>query len=182
MRWLAMLICLSSGSLVAQEKPDYSPYFNGSFWDVSARGGVSTLADGWSLDAGVRQSFPMYLGDTRLSYRRDFYTGGEVDNVHVGFGLHPLYVVLLGSDWLSYVVASFYAEVGGGVSIVEGVHPAWNVGVGIDLPLWDPDEGMAPWINVLYRYEWTTATLGDSTLDRGTGFIGLAWRVNGLFF
>lgn len=181
MRWLSMLICLVSTSVWAEEKRAYSQYFNGSFWDVSARGGASDL-EGWSVDAGIRQSFPMYLGDTRLSYRRDFFSGGDVDTIHVGFGLHPLYVVLLGSDWLSYVVASFYAELGAGATIEDGVHPAWNVGVGIDFPLWDPDTGMAPWLNVLYRYEWTTATLGEASLDRGTGFIGLSWRVNGLLF
>ena len=181
MRWIILGLLMVSATAQAQDVA-YTPYFNGSFWDVSARGGLDHNVDGWAVDVGLRQSFPMHLGDTRLSYRHDELELGSSDQIHLGFGLHPLYVVLLGSDWLSYVIASFYVELGAGVNISDGPHPAWTLGTGMDIPLSDPDLGMAPWINVLYRYEWTTAQIKSADIDRHTVFVGLAWRVSGLLW
>ncbi len=180
MRWI--VLCLLMVAAPAQAQVAYTPNFNGSFWDVSARAGLNMNVDGWAADVGLRQAFPMHLGDTRISYRHDELNLGATDEVHVGFGLHPLYVVLLGSDWFSYVIASFYLELGAGVAINEGPHPAWTLGAGLDIPLSDPDLGMAPWINVLYRYEWTTAQIKSADIDRNTVFVGLAWRVSGLLW
>jgi hypothetical protein len=182
MRWIMLGLLLVSASAQAQDVA-YTPNFNGSFWDVSARAGLNNgTTDGWAADVGLRQSFPMHLGDTRLSYRHDELDLGSTDQIHLGFGLHPLYVVLLGSDWLSYVIASLYLELGAGVNIVEGAYPAWTLGAGMDIPLSDPDLGMAPWINLVYRYEWTTAQIQTADIDRHTFFVGLAWRVSGLLW
>jgi hypothetical protein len=182
MRWIILGLLLVSASAQAQDVA-YTPNFNGSFWDVSARAGLNNgTTDGWAADVGLRQSFPMHLGDTRLSYRHDELDLGSTDQIHLGFGLHPLYVVLLGSDWLSYVIASLYLELGAGVNIVEGAYPAWTLGAGMDIPLSDPDLGMAPWINLVYRYEWTIAQIQTADIDRHTFFVGLAWRVSGLLW
>lgn len=180
MRWL-WLFLLWGSTAFAEEKPLYTPYYNGSFWDVSVRGGQTDLGT-TAFDVGLRQAFVMHLADTRLSYRRDLLDGADSDTLHLGFGLHPLYVALLGSDWLSYVVASFYVELGMGLTLLDGPNLSWSAGTGLDIPLWDADTGMAPWLNLLYRYEWTTAALDGADIDRHTGFVGLAWRINGLIF
>lgn len=182
MRWIILLTLVLPSVANAESQRAYSRYYNGSFWDVAARGGVNSGVDGWALDIGLRQSFPMYLLDTRLSYRHDEFDSCTGDEIHVGLGLHPLYFALLGSDWLSYVFASIYAEVGAGIQLADGVDAAWTLGAGVDIPLYDPDVGMAPWLNVLYRYEWTTAQLNDLDIDRHTLWIGLSWRVNGLLW
>ena len=179
MRWLVFFALFVPSLAMGEER--YATHYNGSFWEVSARAGLNDDST-QVFDFGLRQSFPMHLGDTRLSFRHDRFEPDAFNQAHVGFGLHPLYVVLLGSDWISYVVASFYIEVGGGVGFADGPHPLWTLGTGLDVPLFDPDAGMAPWLNVLYRYEWTTATMGGQDLDRHTGFLGLAWRVNGLLW
>ncbi len=183
------------------EKPKYSPYYNGSFWEISVRGAPTINDDenGWALDVGLRQSFPLGLLDTRLSYRYDSIevpniavSGGfEAHTLHLAGGFHPFYFFILGSDFWAYAFQGIYLEggIGGQFSVVEqddnigaGISFVWTLGAGIDLPLWDPDTGYAPWLNLLYRYHATSLSNHDASLGLHTFFIGLGWRVNGLMF
>lgn len=213
-----LLLLLSAATTYAQndsgadEDPQpsrYSDFFTGAFHEYSIRGaltgGPKTPYDGWSLDFGIRHSFPMLLGDTRLSYRFDSLTSDRdslpdtleqhVFGVHVA--LHPLYLVLLGSDWLGYTISSLYFEIGGGLrydildareSRGEYEHDLGlfgSIGGGFDIPLSDPDKGQAPWLNAVYRYEYGRfeRPTGESIRLRRHGvFLGLGWRINGLLF
>lgn len=186
-------------------QPDYSPYYNGAFVEYSVRGGASLATeapyDGWNVDVGARHSFPMLLGDFRLAYRFDNFgdasASGKLEQHNVGgyLAIHPLYLVLLGSDWLSYSIASLYAEVGGGAQMAilkpdgDGDYrthfgPFVSLGVGLDIPLSDPDVGYAPWLNLVYR--WHVADFDGAVetydIDMHLLQVGVGWRINGLLF
>lgn len=170
--------------------------FNGSFTETSLRVGpaLSSSFDslGHTADVGFRHSFPMYLGDTRVSYR---YTGAEADGeplqlhgAHLTLGVHPFYLAILSQGLLSHFLSSLHAELGlggilgllpadgGGRDLSPGL--AWSVGAGFDLPITDANLGGGLWINALYRRTWNSLPVaGDHAL-----FLGLAWRVNGALF
>ena len=212
---LALLLLLSVAPLpgAAQQPPAteepraYSRYYTGAFYEVGARALRSAAGDsqfgGWGWDAGLRASFPMYLGDLRLAYRfdalqaeRDGVAAIDQHSVGLTLAIHPLFLFLLGSDWPSYVVASTYLEVGAGgqwASLVRALGQApvddegfwWSLGVGVDLPLWDPDVGYAPWLTVLYRNHRGDFDVSDEeavSLSLHALIVGLAWRINGLPF
>lgn len=194
---------LASQPAVAQEDEERQRYgdpFNGSFVELSVRGAPTTgPGDAWAVDVGLRQAFPFLLGDTRVAYRYDrFQPDGvsrlETHEVGVQGAIHPLYLVLLGSDWISYVISSLYLELGVGghygvADLTESTEQdfgfVWSVGAGLDIPLSDPDIGWAPWLNVLYRYrgaDFDSPTLGEVGLGAHAIFVGLAIRKNGLLF
>lgn len=186
--WLIVALLLSGWSIeVAAENnsPDYSPYYNGSFVEFSVRGAYIADEDpAKGIDVGLRHSFPMLLLDSRLSWRGDWMAQGMRHTVHYGFGLHPLYIVLLGNSWLAYTISSIYLELGAGLEIHDydptDLGMALTVGGGLDIPLWDADAGHAPWLNLLYRYHASSfSNVGD---DSHLIFVGLAWRRNGLLF
>ena len=196
----------------AQEREDdYSQYYTGAFYELGARALASTAGDsdfgGLGFDVGLRGSFPMYLGDLRLAYRFDALDAeaptqhpGQIDQHSVGLTLnvHPLFLFLLGSDWLSYTIASFYLEVGLGAQWASFAPAAsaaadtlddagfwWSLGLGIDIPLWDPDVGYAPWLSVLYRNhrgDFDVSEQEEIDLSLHALIVGLGWRINGLPF
>lgn len=191
----------------AEAREAYPDSFNGSFVDLGVRLGQTQAGtsgfDGDTLDLGGRFSFPMYVGDVRLAYRYDNLTntgaGARGDlNAHsmsASLALHPFYLFLLGSDWLSYTFASIYLDAGLGMqrSTLRQTGRAaetdlgfvWHWGVGIDVPLWDPDVGFAPWLNVLYRNHRATHDrdgVPDIGMPLHTVFLGLSWRINTLVF
>ena len=186
---------------------DYSQYYTGAFSEYSVRAGANFNAenayDGWSLDLGFRHSFPMQVGDVRLAYQYDVL-GEEADslpgpieqhNVGAYLAIHPAYLLLLGSDWLSYTVGSIYAEIGVGAQFgalerrSDGVFetdvgPFVTFGGGLDVPLWDPDVGQAPWLNIVYRYHVADFDRPSQTydVDLHSVMVGVGWRINGLLF
>lgn len=178
-----------------------STSFTGSFTDVSARFGFANLSDAsaknTSVDAGVRAAFPMYLLDTRLAYRFDSFSiddGMRQHSLGLSTGLHPLYLLMLKNDWLGYFAASFYIDLGAGVKSStlttagestrdRGVY--WHWGLGIDVPLTNPDAGKSLWLNFLYRNMREDFDRADDTsldLNRHMAIVGLSWRMNGLPF
>jgi hypothetical protein len=171
------------------------------------RGGASLASqaayDGWHIDAGVRHSFPMLLGDFRVAYRfdnlseADALAPGPIQQHSVGgyLALHPAYLLMLGNDWLSYTLASIHLEIGGGarLGVLErtdedvfetGFGPFVSIGGGFDMPLADPDSGASPWLNVVYR--WHVADFDGAVetydIDMHVVQVGLGWRINGLMF
>ena len=188
-----LLFALSfSGGVAAEDLPRA---FNGSFFETSLRAGTALSshydAPALTADLGVRNSFPMYLGDTRLSYR---FTAAQHDEVplqlhgaHLTLGLHPFYLALLSRGFVSHFLASLHAEIGvGGVlgmfteedATRAAAGLSWSLGAGFDLPITDANRGGGLWLNALYRRSWHTLPFaGDHAL-----FLGLAWRVNGSLF
>lgn len=180
--------------------------FNGSFRELSARGGplLPSARDssvGWTADLGFRNALPMYIGDNRLAYTFGNWSMGERSaqqhGLHATLGLHPFYLALLSEGWRSHFLASLHLELGIGPRLARlseergqdgaGAMTQWglagSVGGGFDLPLTSPNQGKSLWINVLYRRSWSSL---DFDADGATGrlhdhsfFFGLAWRNNG---
>ncbi len=195
------LIASSAQAEEPSEEPTeaYSDAYNGSFVEWSVRGAPTTApGTAWAVDAGIRQAFPFLLGDTRLAYRYDRsvpegYERIETHEIGVWGAIHPLYLLILGSDWISYVASSIYLELGLGGHFAIGTLPesnetdlgfTWSVGAGLDIPLSDPDNGWAPWLNLLYRYRGADfdGGLGEVELGAHAVFVGLGIRRNGLLF
>ncbi len=198
----------ANSSQASTDSPrEYSRYYTGAFVEYSVRGGASLATEapykGWNIDVGARQSFPMLVGDFRVAYRYDHLTGtgantpGPMEQHSLGgyVCFHPLYLLMLGSDWLSYTVASLYAEFGGGAQIgvlnrpdtgdyQTHVGPFVSLGVGLDMPLADPDVGYAPWLNIVYR--WHVADFDGKVetfdIDMNVLQVGIGWRINGLLY
>lgn len=187
----------------------YSPYYNGMFTGLGARYGLHNIGGndygGWGVEVGPRMSFPMLIGDIRTRYRYDALTSTSADNVgditvhSVGVegSLHPLYLLLLGSDWISYIGASLSLDLGLGMQYASRTAPTddalatsdfgfyWHWGAGMDIPLWDPDVGNALWLNVVYRNHRGEFDLSDDrelSLSMHSIFVGLEWRFNRLLF
>ena len=208
---VASFVFLAAGPVSAQdaseknEHSEYSDYYTGAFVEYSVRGGASLATDaaydGWHIDAGVRHSFPMLIGDFRIAYRYDRLSAGPSAGPLEQHGLggylafHPAYLLMLGSDWLSYTLSSIHLELGGGAKfgVLEpadggdfetGLGPFVSVGGGFDVPLGDPDTGAAPWLNFVYR--WHVADFDGEVetfdLDMHVLQVGLGWRINGLLF
>ena len=191
-----------------QPDPPLDPYsdaYNGSFTDVSARFGPSRVArndlSGYSFDAGLRTSFPMYVGDFRAAYRVDQLAAADpadqiaIHSFGVSLAVHPFYLFMLGSDWISYIVGSLYIDAGAGAQMGRRLPGPdlrerdlglfWHFGAGVDVPLWDPDTGQALWLNVLYRNhraDFDTDAGESIALTPHTLFVGLSWRINRLPF
>ncbi len=184
---------LTFGALSVSAEPRNARPFNGSFQEWSLRGGptLGGLDGGWTADAGFRHSFPMYLGDTRLSYR---FAGGGIDGeahqihgLHFTLGIHPFYLALLSQGLVSHFLASLHAELGLGaqLGVGEGVAAGFapSVGAGFDLPITEANRGRGVWLNALYRRTWTTLSGPESgRLHDHAFFVGLAWRINGPLF
>lgn len=191
------------------ETRDHAPTYNGSFTSIGARVGNTWLIDhpyeGWSIDLGPRMALPFMLTDMRLHYRYDALTDTKgalgdmsVHSMGLELAMHPFYLFILGSDWISYVAGSFYIDIGLGAQVAWRERPThadtrasrdfgftWHWGAGIDIPLWNPDEGQALWVNVLYHNKRADFDLGpDAEIDLSmhSVFIGLEWRVNTLLF
>jgi len=210
---LCAAIALSPGAAIAEDPegfddgwqpedplPAYSTRFNGSFTGVGARYGLARGdAPGRTLDVGARFAFPFYVGDVRAAYQtsgiespsaRARTHGGQLN-----LAFHPLFLVLLGSEWLGYTLASFYVDAGlgahtGRVTPVEGTPwrgrgVSFHAGLGIDIPLVDPDRGQGPWLNLSWRGQRGRLS-GEADeevrLDARTLHVGIAWRFNRLPF
>lgn len=177
----------------------YGQHFNGSFFDFSPRVGLqsSTASDynGWSWDVGVRQALVMSLLDTRVSYGEERWSAADNAGivsrslqVHTAF--HPLYMALLLSNWLGYVLSSWHLELGLGGHLSHArdlsvTDPGFrfSVGSGLDVPITDPDRGVSVWLNALYRYNWIdfdTSRDTEINLHHHAGWLGLSLRFNGL--
>jgi hypothetical protein len=155
----------------------YSAHWTGAYLGVEALSGplwltTRGLSDepGWLVGARLRANHVMSLLDASLEYRVAFHntTADAVPvsithhGVSLGFGLHPLFLLNLGNDWLSYALASMYLQ--GGLSldflsVALQDHPAaseaalgYFVGGGLDLPLSPTDAPVSVWMGLSYRH------------------------------
>jgi hypothetical protein len=179
--------------------------FNGSFGEFFLRGGPLLTSDddatsGWHGDLGFRNSFPFYLGDNRLSYGYGRYDVDDrpvqIHGLHLSLNLHPFYLVLLSSGFVSHFLASIHLELGLGPRLglwsddageaMNQFGLAWSVGGGFDLPLTNPDRGQSLWVSANYRREWTSIGFETDSVSHAVRdhrfFLGLAWRVNGMIW
>ncbi len=188
----------------AQQRLEEAPHpFNGSFSEWSARGGPlltssDSVSTGWGADVGLRNAFPMYLADHRISYRYATASMGErrvhLHDLHLAGALHPFYLALLSGGLKGHFLASLHLELGLGPRLgrlssggddegLSNFGVAASVGGGFDIPLTSPNRGRSLWINGLYRRTWSFVRfdLGDASprLHDHIFFLGLAWRSNG---
>ncbi|RAL23522.1 hypothetical protein DL240_05005 [Lujinxingia litoralis] len=186
---------LSPPTLASEEASEERP-FNGSFSEWSLRGSLGsaapTLSEGLGGELAFRTSFPLYLGDTRLSYR---YTrlGPQIPRpvhaLHLGVNLHPFYLALLSEGLVSHVLASLHLELGLGPQLARADDEtrlgfAGSVGAGFDIPLSRANRGRGLWLSTTYRRTWTTLRLapGLPRAHEHAALLGLSWRTNGVIF
>ena len=214
---LACAICGVALPAAADEEPqDYAqmrlaeaPHpFNGSFAEWSARGGPlipssGAGSTGWTADIGFRNSFPMYIGDHRLSYNFGLWELDErslqMHGLHLALALHPFYLALLSEGLKSHFLASLHLELGlgprwgrlsgddnGDGDALNNLGLAATLGSGFDLPITSPNRGRSLWINVLYRRTWSFVRFdvdeASHRLHDHSLFLGLAWRSNGIIW
>lgn len=208
---LSLLIVLAPARAGAESfdddwQPDglraYSTTYQGMFTEFGARYGLAQ-ADGFegdSISAHARFAFPMSVGDFKLAYSLERLdapaitpqatTSIQRHSLNLALAVHPLYLFMLGSDWLSYAIGGLYIDLGAGPQLSvtpdtsdPGFH--WHYGAGIDIPLFNPDKlGHAPWLNISYRRHRADLDLPTQSIDLHTHVIalGLAWRFNRLPF
>lgn len=161
---------------VPASKP-YSDHWTGAYLGVEAVGGALWLTTrglgsepGWLVGARLRANHVMSLGDFALEYRvagHDTTADGVAldlthHSVSLGVGLHPLFLLNLGNDWLSYTLASVYVQGGLALDILEvrlGAQPSasevgfgYFVGGGLDMPLTQTDAAASLWLGLGYRH------------------------------
>ncbi len=209
------LLLLSSNAIAKDSfddnwtPPDAQPYsskFQGMFTEVGVRYGrtfAPHLSKGQTLSAHTRFAFPMSIGDVRLAYTFNHLTPSSSQEASLTsqhqlglhFAFHPLYLLMLGSNWLGYTLGAAYIDVGAGPQLANTSYAAhtsqrdaglfWSVGAGIDIPLWSPEHGQAPWLNLSYQRQNTRYTLQPDTSSRlhhHNLMVGLAWKWNRLPF
>ncbi|MEM1348987.1 MAG: hypothetical protein AAGI01_10550, partial [Myxococcota bacterium] len=180
--------------------PAYSTAFQGSFTGVGARFSVARGGTrGSAVDVGARISFPFYLGDLRAAYHTQSLhpegATGRTHGGHLSLAVHPLFLLMLGSDWLGYTLASVYVDAGAGAHVGRVLPTAqarWrgrgatlHAGFGVDIPLLDPDRGHAPWLHLSWRAQrGRLRGPGDEefSLHARSLHFGIAWRFNRLPF
>lgn len=173
----------------------YSPFFQGMFSEIGARYGrfSSTTSPSLGADtfgAHLRFAFPMSVGDLRLAYnfQRDTSQRAHILGLHLA--IHPLYLLMLGSDWISYVLGAIYVDAGLGpqysyattASTPSNTSLMLSLGAGVDIPLFSTRHGQAPWLNISYQRQ-SARYLPDTDRARNHQLlVGLAWRWNRLPF
>jgi len=200
----SLIVAAPAHAEETDETRRYGKFYNGAFVDVSARAGYQHVTSapyrGVSWDVGIRQALVMHLLDTRLAFGEEHVSPrGDADaqklvvrSVGLSSAFHPLFMALLFSDWLGYLVASWYLEAGIGgqyATLDGGAQDDWgfrfHVGSGVDVPLTDPDRGWSFWLNSLYRFTWADFDFdsgAELNLHHHGFFAGLSLRFNGLLF
>lgn len=175
------------------EDPDR--HYNGAFRQFDARGAwlpsTTSRPTGWGFDLGFRHASVMMLADARASYTFASLPGGSGTAGRQRHGawvhglVHPLFASLLGSKWFGYVVGSLAFEIGVGATLeASEAAPvrfggAWSLGVGLDIPITDPDRGRAAWLLFNYRH---VRPFARPRAARHALFAGIGWRMNGSLF
>jgi hypothetical protein len=167
---LALLVSPEARSKVDVSQ-DSSAY-QGSYWSVQGHLGVTTgfedghvESPGPSLGLSLRLASVLSLADFQLSALGSTYTAalGEspmgVTRISVGVEahLHPFFLLTLRNSLLWNWIAGIYGSIGADLDLtvidklpVE-TDLGWHVGLGMDIPLTNPNEGTSAWLGVAYR-------------------------------
>lgn len=194
--------------------PEFDGYSNGwtgAFVGLGAFGGVAWLGNsgmgddlGWTAGVLARMNLVLSLFDFQIDYRysrfnttwRDTPIGLDHHAVGAALGVHPLFLLNLGGNRVSYALAAFYLQVGVTLDVTgvtdtrqgksaSDVDWGLNVGFGGDFPVTDPDAGNSLWIGALYRFSKTAvevAPLDGLDLAEHITVVNLTLRHNGLLF
>jgi len=181
------------------------PRFTGATVGISAHGGPTFLTDerlggraGFAAGFGGRFTSPLFLADLEVSYgAARVGTGAAVipfDVTRHGFsvtaGLHPFFIAILGNRRWHYIVSAFHVDLGASLEVtsvsVGGDRrtrgdPAWHWGLGIDIPLTDPNGGRAVWLGVAFRQVRLKTDIAQSLATELGGdsiFLSLGYRWN----
>ena len=174
----------------------YSPFFQGMFTEVGARYGRLSLPQTASFEADtfgahLRFAFPMSVGDLRLAYNLQRITPTQRAHLlGLHLAIHPLYLLMLGSDWISYVLGAIYVDAGLGPQYTRlldspdssSTSLMLSLGAGVDIPLFSTRHGQAPWLNLSYQRQSARYPLDNDRACSHQLHVGLAWRWNRLPF
>ena len=177
-----------------EEHRAYSPHFQGMFSEIGFRYGLLRLPEHALTEADTfgthaRFAFPMSVGDLRLAYNfTRLPSSRRAHTLGIHLAIHPLYLLMLGSDWLSYVLGALYVDAGLGPHYLSNANSSslWStmlsLGAGIDIPLFSTHHGQAPWLNLSYQRQSSRLARDTERTRSHQLHIGLAWRWNRLPF
>ena len=183
---------LGVGALVSADEGQTPARYMGAHIGGGLLGGTGLLSYGGydeelpsvMVGAFARVSTVLQLLDVQLEYqfrqhavvvqqeRAQFKGHG----ISISTNAHPFFFNILRNNRWWYIVSGLYIQFGGGVermSIQSGSlnvdrvewAPAMHGGVGMDIPLDDPEDGGGFWLGFNYRYK---AVFMDADLGRGS--------------
>lgn len=171
----------------------YSPNWTGAFVGFGAEVGGTSFGgdpiDGRSFAPSasvfVQGSTVNHIGDVMLDWHMAWPSvefEGLDDPVamrrmgtSLTFGLHPLFLSIIGGDTLSYIVADFAVLIGPTLewSRVDTPNGAtswrslgWHIGASMNLPLDSVHDGGSSWLGLVYRYRNVAGDPSDRRVDR----------------
>ena len=167
-------------------------------------GGYDEDVPSWTAGGFARVSSVLQLLDMQLEYRyrrlalvvKQAKTTFRGHSVVYSANIHPFFFNILRNNRWWYIASGFYIQAGGGVERmairssplqVDRVEwaPLFHGGVGLDIPLDNPNDGGGLWLGLNYRYQ---GVLLDVDLGRGSDVDGhlflmsLGYRSNDLNF
>jgi hypothetical protein len=158
--------------------------YTGAFLGVQAGGGGAFIdgESGVSASAAMRGSLVLHTFAFDATWRGGFFDDGDLHLATAGARIHPGFPLLLFGDgplWMG--LASIWVRLGLGLAIAESEpHFGWEWGVGLDLPIDDPDDGGGVWAGGDYS---RTCAVGDGPFEEltlQTVQLTAAYRWNGL--
>ena len=157
----------------------YSPNWTGAFVGFGAEVGGGSFGgdglDGRALAPAaalfVQGSTVNHIGDVMLDWHMAWpsvdVAGAENPvamrrmGTSLTFGLHPLFLSIIGGDLPSYVIADFALLIGPTLEWTRIDTPGrdtswrslgWHIGASMNLPLDNVHDGGSSWLGVVYRY------------------------------
>jgi hypothetical protein len=149
-----------------------SSAYQGSYWSVQGHLGLTTgfedghvESPGPSLGLSLRLASVLSLADFQVSALGSNYStawqGTSIGVTRVSVGgeahIHPFFLLTLQNSYLGNWLAGIYGSIGADLDLtVLDELPmeadfGWHVGLGMDFPLTDPNNGTSTWLGVAYR-------------------------------
>lgn len=185
-----MLALLGPSVDDAPPAPTPPPRYSGAFIGVEAGSGLAFSTDGreeagFSARLALRASTVLQLADVNLGFDHERFEGPVAYRLSLATQLHPMFLFMLGNDRLWMSLASIYLRLGLGASFLRGRGVddwggSWDWGVGLDVPLFDPDAGQSLWLGAEYRRTSLLDPPPGHAEPGQTTSLRLGWRVNAL--
>lgn len=193
----------------AEHRP-YSPNWTGAFVGGGAMGGVATFRAPYTEGVAVAPTFGVFAETSTVyhiltlqtayrfaSFRPNFDLGGEGTltrhSITGSAVIHPLFLSLLGGDWISYTLGELRFYLGPSLDsiaaeVAEEREHMWtlgyHLGTGVDTYIDNPHDGTSWWIGFDYRYNVVTGSRDEGLFQRAKGrehafMLRLSFRWNG---
>ncbi|MCB9788760.1 MAG: hypothetical protein H6744_18945, partial [Deltaproteobacteria bacterium] len=208
--WAAALVLLLAGGHARADEATVHRY-QGAFWAIQAHTGLVMRRDprpgegvGAALGGSLRLATVLSLLDIQASVFAARYETRALDDARVrvtrwslGFEghLHPLFLGTIYNNRLWYWLAGIYGSFGvdldltrlavSGPGSLRDRGLAWHLGVGMDVPVTDPNRGAGFWLGVAFRAKFLdvdSGGLGLGSFNERMITLTFAYRNNNIFF